>query len=203
MVRRARSSAPATPFRSPRISVMEAASLAMSVPVPMAMPTSACASAGASLMPSPTMATFLPAACNFRTSANLASGSTSASEVLPSLLSANMSIAGRIDGLRKTHRVTKGTPQPIHVPDGQVVRKGQGQPTRRRPLFGIEYTHGISRKLPSIVDAPSVVIRRFQNRDAGSLRAESGQWFFEADKKALSDGALKLLVQHLLSFIHE
>ena len=34
-------------------------------------------------------------------------------------------------------------------------------------------------------------------------RDHTGQWFFEADKKALSDGALKLLVQHLLSFIHE
>ena len=36
---------------------MSAASMAMSVPVPMAMPTSAWVSAGASLMPSPTMAT--------------------------------------------------------------------------------------------------------------------------------------------------
>ena len=34
--------------------------MATSVPVPMAMPTSACASAGASLMPSPTIATVLP-----------------------------------------------------------------------------------------------------------------------------------------------
>ena len=36
------------------------ASIAMSVPVPIAMPRSACASAGASLMPSPTKATRLP-----------------------------------------------------------------------------------------------------------------------------------------------
>ncbi len=47
----------ATPRRSPLISVTPAVSIATSVPVPMAMPTSAWASAGASLMPSPTMAT--------------------------------------------------------------------------------------------------------------------------------------------------
>jgi hypothetical protein len=41
-------------FRSPRINVISAASMATSVPVPIAMPMSACASAGASLMPSPT-----------------------------------------------------------------------------------------------------------------------------------------------------
>jgi hypothetical protein len=34
-------------------------------------------------------------------------------------------------------------------------------------------------------------------------RDHTGKWSFEADKKALSDGALKLLVQHLLSFIRE
>ena len=40
---------------------MSAASIAMSVPVPSASPRSACASAGASLTPSPTIATTLPA----------------------------------------------------------------------------------------------------------------------------------------------
>ncbi len=47
----------ATPRRSPLINVTGAAAMATSVPVPIAMPTSACARAGASLMPSPTMAT--------------------------------------------------------------------------------------------------------------------------------------------------
>ena len=42
---------------SPRIRVMPAACMATSVPLPMAMPTSAAASAGASLTPSPTIAT--------------------------------------------------------------------------------------------------------------------------------------------------
>ncbi len=52
--------------------------MATSVPVPMAMPMSAWASAGASLMPSPTIATTLPAACSRLTSWALRSGSTSA-----------------------------------------------------------------------------------------------------------------------------
>ena len=46
------------------IKVTSEAAIATSVPVPMAIPRSAWASAGASLMPSPTMATTLPAACS-------------------------------------------------------------------------------------------------------------------------------------------
>ena len=60
IVRRERSSADDDAARSPRISVTSAASMATSVPEPIAMPTSAWASAGASLMPSPTMATTSP-----------------------------------------------------------------------------------------------------------------------------------------------
>jgi hypothetical protein len=51
------SSAAATKARSPRISVTPAACMATSVPVPMAMPTSAAARAGASFTPSPTITT--------------------------------------------------------------------------------------------------------------------------------------------------
>ena len=58
---------------------MSAASMATSVPVPMARPTSAAASAGASLIPSPTIATVRPSACRRRTSPAFCSGSTSAS----------------------------------------------------------------------------------------------------------------------------
>ena len=53
--------ASATSAGSPRIRVMPAVCMATSVPVAMAMPISAAASAGASLMPSPTMATTSPA----------------------------------------------------------------------------------------------------------------------------------------------
>ena len=54
------------------------ASLAAMVPVFMATPTSACASAGASLVPSPVMATSLPCACSLLMSSILASGVASA-----------------------------------------------------------------------------------------------------------------------------
>src|SRR5579885_1874878 len=50
------------PERSPFKSVMPALSIATSVPVPMAMPTSEAASAGASFTPSPAIATTRPSA---------------------------------------------------------------------------------------------------------------------------------------------
>ena len=60
MTARLRSTARTTSIGSERISTTSADSMAMSVPAPMATPTSARMSAGASLMPSPTIATTLP-----------------------------------------------------------------------------------------------------------------------------------------------
>ena len=60
IVARDRPMAAGTPRGSPPTSVTSDASMATSAPVPMAMPRSAWASAGASLMPSPTMATVRP-----------------------------------------------------------------------------------------------------------------------------------------------
>ena len=57
---------------------MSPVSTATSVPAPMAMPRSACASAGASLTPSPTIAVNLPSAWSCLTPSALSSGSTSA-----------------------------------------------------------------------------------------------------------------------------
>ena len=54
------------------------ASFAACVPVFIATPTSACASAGASLVPSPVIATSLPSCCSFLISAILSSGVASA-----------------------------------------------------------------------------------------------------------------------------
>ena len=67
---------------SERIKTTSAVSIATSVPAPMAIPMSAVANAGASLTPSPTMATFLPALCSSATLAALSPGSTSAITVL-------------------------------------------------------------------------------------------------------------------------
>ena len=70
--------ASAAPRRSPGTSVRSPASMATSVPVPMARPRSAWARAAASLTPSPTMATTRPSSCRRRTASTLPSGSTSA-----------------------------------------------------------------------------------------------------------------------------
>ena len=60
------------------IRIMSALSIATSVPAPMAIPTSAAARAGASLIPSPTIATLRPSFFNRCISFSLSSGSTSA-----------------------------------------------------------------------------------------------------------------------------
>ncbi len=77
IVRRLSSTASTTPRRSPRIRVMSEASMAISVPVPRAMPTSAWARLGASLRPSPTMATRRPSAWSFLISRTLSPGLSS------------------------------------------------------------------------------------------------------------------------------
>ena len=64
--------------RSLRTTVMSAACMAASVPEPMAMPRSARVRAGASLTPSPTMATTRPCDCSSSTAWTLPSGVTSA-----------------------------------------------------------------------------------------------------------------------------
>ena len=66
-----------TSIKSLCINTISADSIATSVPVPIAIPISAWASAGASLMPSPTIATFFPSAWSAATCSALSSGSTS------------------------------------------------------------------------------------------------------------------------------
>ena len=78
MVARDSSMAVTTPASDPEINVMSAASIATSVPVPIASPTSAAARAGASLIPSPTMPTLRPSPRSRRISSALSPGSTSA-----------------------------------------------------------------------------------------------------------------------------
>ena len=70
--RRANSSKNGMCLRSSFINATPAELVAMSLPEsPMATPTSALASAGASLMPSPAIATMRPSRCNLSTSASL------------------------------------------------------------------------------------------------------------------------------------
>ncbi len=72
------------------------ASLAAVVPVFIATPTSACASAGASFVPSPVMATSLPPSCSCLMSAIFASGVASAKK---SSTPASWAIAAAVKGL--------------------------------------------------------------------------------------------------------
>ena len=60
------------------IRIISALSIATSVPAPMAIPTSALASAGASLIPSPIIATFLPCSFKARIFSSFSPGRTSA-----------------------------------------------------------------------------------------------------------------------------
>ena len=77
-VARQRRIASAAARRSPQTSVRSEASMATSVPVPIARPRSAWASAGASLTPSPTIATTRPSSWRRLTTSTLSAGSTSA-----------------------------------------------------------------------------------------------------------------------------
>ena len=63
--------------RSPRTRVKSEASMATSLPLPIARPRSAWASAAASLTPSPTMATTRPSLCSRLTTSTLSEGRTS------------------------------------------------------------------------------------------------------------------------------
>ncbi len=77
-------------------STMLPASFAADVPVFIATPTSACASAGASFVPSPVMATRRPPSCSRRMSASLSSGVASARK---SSTPASAAIARAVMGL--------------------------------------------------------------------------------------------------------
>ena len=81
---------------------------------PDAMPRSACASAGASLTPSPTTATTSPAACRRCTSASLPSGSTSATtRSMPHLAAIEArSRPGRPSGAPASGRARAAPPPP-------------------------------------------------------------------------------------------
>src|SRR4051812_12863001 len=72
------------PHKSPLTRVTSADSIATSVPEPIAIPTFACASAGASLIPSPAIATSFPSDWSRFTISSLRSGNTSASKLFKS-----------------------------------------------------------------------------------------------------------------------
>ena len=87
------------------MSTTSAVSIATSVPAPIAMPTSAWASAGASLTPSPTIATLRPCAWSSATLAALSPGSTSAMHLVDADLGArSRSAVARLSPVSMTGR---------------------------------------------------------------------------------------------------
>ena len=105
-VARLRRMAAGTSLRRLFISTTSAASSATSAPAPMAMPTSARVSAGASLMPSPTIAT-LPRSRRRRISASLPSGST------PAITRSTPAAAPMARAVRSLSPVSMTTSMPI------------------------------------------------------------------------------------------
>ena len=81
-------------------STILAASFAAVVPLFMASPTFACASAGASFVPSPVIATIFPSACSFLITSILSSGLHSA--IKPST-PASFAIVAAVSGLSPVH----------------------------------------------------------------------------------------------------
>ena len=105
-VRRERRMASPAARRSPLTRVRSLASIAASVPVPMARPRSAWASAAASFTPSPTIATTWPCSCNRLMTETLSAGSTSektSSGAMPTL-AATATAAALLSPVSKTGR---------------------------------------------------------------------------------------------------
>ena len=101
-------------------STMLPASRAACVPVFMATPTSACASAGASLVPSPHIATSLPLACSLRISFSLSSGVAWARK---SSTPASAAIAAAVIGL-----------SPVIITVRMPMRRSSAKRSRMPPL---------------------------------------------------------------------
>src|SRR6202163_1071024 len=116
------------------MSTTAAVSMATSVPAPIAIPTSACASAGASFTPSPTMATLSPCACSFFTSDALSPGRTSAITVsIPSRRATDSAV-------RRLSPVTMAVRTPISFrratasfADGRISSATATMPARAPP----------------------------------------------------------------------
>jgi len=116
------------------ISTTSALSRAASVPDPIATPTDACINAGASLIPSPTMATLCPFSIIVRTKCNLSSGNSpatiSSTPSLPPTSSATPttgSIAATAMSAWKSRRSSRTTPS---APS--PTRAGSGPPSTGR-----------------------------------------------------------------------
>jgi len=184
----------ATSIRSLRTSTMSALSMATSVPAPMAIPTSARASAGASLMPSPTMAT-LPVSASSRTCASLPSGRTPATtasvptccwmaEAVRSLSPVSMTvrtpiarsseIAPALVGFTWSAMAIRPSSCPPHAKKSGVLPSSARLSARCSRLPSSMPASRIIAALPPSASAPSVVPAR--PRPATWRKSFTGSW---------------------------
>ena len=135
------------------MSVMSDASIATSAPVPIAIPTSARARAGASLIPSPTIATMRPAAWSRSTTSALSAGQHVGEDPMgrdpdlarrprrrwprPSPVASQTSMPGRVRVARPRRDASALTGSLIgDEPGGAPVDRDLGTASARRPRPG-------------------------------------------------------------------
>lgn len=124
------------PSRSPS-STTPAASPATAVPPPMATPTSAQASAGASFTPSPTMATRRPSARRLRTNSAFCSGRTPArasSAAMPAAAAMACTASGRSPLSSMTRRPARCSAATVGAASGRSASLSSRRPARPRPV---------------------------------------------------------------------
>ena len=132
-VRRDRAAARRTLSSSLLISTMSALAMETSVPEPRAIPTSARTSAGASLTPSPTMATRRPPACSRRITSSFCSGSTSAITSMPPRRRAIASAARRRSPLSMVTRMPSPFSAAIRAVASSRTRSSMATSALSRP----------------------------------------------------------------------
>src|SRR5206468_4122126 len=161
------------------------ASIATSVPVPIASPRSACARAGASLTPSPTIATTAPVSWSRATTAALSAGRTSAITSSIPTSAATARAVSSLSPVRSTGRSpTHDERVPLdHACDAEALVVGERLDGRERivPERGIGDRAG-DRMLGGVLDRPD------QAQRVGALHTRGGDHVDER-QLALGDGA--------------
>ncbi|GJE71403.1 hypothetical protein CHKEEEPN_2949 [Methylorubrum podarium] len=145
------------------------ASRAATVPVFMATPTSAWASAGASLVPSPHIATSLPSACSRRISASLSSGVAWARK---SSTPASAAMAAAVTGL-----------SPVIITVRMPIRRSSAKRSRMPP-FTMSFRAMTPSRRPSFATArgvpPALAISSAMARISPTASVSAAGWYARA-----------------------
>ena len=149
---------------------MSEASIATSVPVPIAMPRSAWASAGASLTPSPTIATTRPSACRRSTTPAFSAGSTSAMTSSTPIRAATARAVAALS------------------PVSRIVRRPERAQPPRRPRASVGLTRRRRRTAPA-PRRPSSAAIAVRPSASAAARARSSSGGSASDGSALASSA--------------